>query len=172
MDNFWNSSQGPFDLNDDSQGSAGFLNTNSVPLGAFLNNPLFPQNTSSMPYPSFAQNNPSVPLVDLESQFSPIAHIPQRTHTLTTALSSEPEYAMPPSTNCSQAQPPTKSKGKGKKKAISTDTSEGGSHRSVNYTREEDLCLISAWLNVSRDPIVGTNQSHDAYLERVTKYYD
>ncbi|KAJ1297650.1 hypothetical protein BS78_01G393200 [Paspalum vaginatum] len=48
---------------------------------------------------------------------------------------------------------------------------ERGPHRSVNYTQDEDLCLISSWLNVSKDPIVGTNQSLEAYWDHITKYY-
>lgn len=73
-------------------------------------------------------------------------------------------------------QPPAATKrtakGKGKKKAVAQEGSEGGAHRGNNYTIEEDLCLISAWLNVSRDPIVGTNQTYEAYWDRITSYYD
>ncbi|KAJ1255011.1 hypothetical protein BS78_K298900, partial [Paspalum vaginatum] len=50
-------------------------------------------------------------------------------------------------------------------------TSTGGPHRTRNYIVQEDLCLCSAFLNVSKDPIVGTNQSSEGYWERIHQYY-
>ncbi|XP_074378552.1 glutathione S-transferase T3-like [Apium graveolens] len=36
----------------------------------------------------------------------------------------------------------------------------------------EDNLLISAWLNVSIDPLVGTDQKAEAFLERIHQYYE
>ncbi|WVZ84195.1 hypothetical protein U9M48_031250 [Paspalum notatum var. saurae] len=65
-----------------------------------------------------------------------------------------------------------KAKGKGKQVAVSLDASDGLSHRSSNYTVEEDLCLISGWLNNSMDPTVGTNQTYESFWDCVTNYYE
>ena len=37
-------------------------------------------------------------------------------------------------------------------------TEKGNKKRSKNFTEEEDLLLVSAWLNIGTDPIQGTNQ--------------
>lgn len=55
-----------------------------------------------------------------------------------------------------------------KKKAAAT----AGSSRGTSYTIAEDKALCSAYLNVSRDPIVGTNQKSETYWERITNYYN
>jgi len=36
---------------------------------------------------------------------------------------------------------------------------------------KEDMLLVSAWLNVSLDPVVGSNQSRDAFWKRIEAYY-
>ena len=35
--------------------------------------------------------------------------------------------------------------------------------RSKNFSEKEDEILVSAWLNVSLDPITGANQTHKSY---------
>jgi hypothetical protein len=36
------------------------------------------------------------------------------------------------------------------------------SHRGTAFTKEEDSVLCSAFLNISKDPIIGVNQNMDA----------
>ena len=43
--------------------------------------------------------------------------------------------------------------------------------RQRNFSEREDCLLASAWLNVSLDPIHGTNQSKSTYWGRITEYY-
>ncbi|WVZ85624.1 hypothetical protein U9M48_032526 [Paspalum notatum var. saurae] len=54
-------------------------------------------------------------------------------------------------------------KGKGKK---------GVACRGASFTHDEELLLCAAYLNVSRDPIVGTNQTSEMYWQRITNYYN
>ncbi|WVZ68126.1 hypothetical protein U9M48_017107 [Paspalum notatum var. saurae] len=166
MDHFWENNTGAIDLNEDSQsqefGGFGF-NNDSVPLRSLLN-----MNNCSVPNTSFHPTMPCSSPIDLEAESSPSPHL-QQTSDSVTPSSFHTEYPTPASMIPRQSRPPCSSKAKGKKKT--PETSEGLSHRTSNYTVEEDLCLISAWLNVSRDPIVGTNQSHDAYWERIYGYY-
>ncbi|WVZ91726.1 hypothetical protein U9M48_037859 [Paspalum notatum var. saurae] len=165
MDNFWDNHTGAFDLNDDSQSHelGGFgLNHDDVPLRSLLNI------NSSVPNTSFPRTVSCSSPIDLEAQFSPSPD-PHHTSETVTPSSFDTQYRTPPSMLPRQSSPPRSSKAKGKK--ICEDTSQGFSHRTSNYTVEEDLCLISAFLNVSRDPIVGSNQSHDAYWDRITQYY-
>ena len=44
--------------------------------------------------------------------------------------------------------------------------------RKCNFTSEEDLMLVSSWLNVSMDAIIGTDQKHQTYWERVHAYFE
>jgi hypothetical protein len=68
--------------------------------------------------------------------------------------------------------------------AVETETLQGGSapapcannqkrtaHRERNYSTREDEALCSAYLNVSKDPIVGANQTGKAYWQRVHDFY-
>lgn len=43
--------------------------------------------------------------------------------------------------------------------------------RSKNFTVPEDEMLVSAWLNVSLDPIRGVNQSKDTYWKRIHDFF-
>jgi hypothetical protein len=43
--------------------------------------------------------------------------------------------------------------------------------RDKNFSIKEDELLCSAYINVSKDPIVGCNQPIGAYWDRVTRYY-
>ncbi len=47
----------------------------------------------------------------------------------------------------------------------------GASGRGQSYNVKEDMLLVSAWLNVSLDPVVGSNQSRDAFWKRIEAYY-
>ncbi|XP_062208884.1 glutathione S-transferase T3-like [Phragmites australis] len=42
----------------------------------------------------------------------------------------------------------------------------------TKWTDEEDELLVSAWLNVNQDPMVGTDQSKDTYRGRIAKYFN
>ncbi|WCJ37998.1 hypothetical protein M5689_019084 [Euphorbia peplus] len=44
--------------------------------------------------------------------------------------------------------------------------------RTKNFSTEEDLLLISAWLNIHQDNVVGTNQSNERYWERMLAYFN
>lgn len=43
--------------------------------------------------------------------------------------------------------------------------------RTKNFTKQEDELLISAWQNVSMDPITGIDQTTGTYWQRVHSYY-
>lgn len=43
--------------------------------------------------------------------------------------------------------------------------------RTKNFSNQEDLLLVSAWLNISIDPIQGVNQSQGTYWERIYDYF-
>lgn len=51
-------------------------------------------------------------------------------------------------------------------------TSKMKKGRSKNFTIEEDMLLISAWKNVSLDPIQGNNQTQQTYLSRIASYFN
>jgi hypothetical protein len=41
-----------------------------------------------------------------------------------------------------------------------------------NYTQAEDEILVSAYMNVSKDPAIGTNQLGEAYWRHISDYYN
>ncbi|KAG2620916.1 hypothetical protein PVAP13_3NG234578, partial [Panicum virgatum] len=43
--------------------------------------------------------------------------------------------------------------------------------RSKNFRVEEDILLVSAWLNVGMDPILGVDQSQGIYWRRIHEYF-
>jgi len=43
--------------------------------------------------------------------------------------------------------------------------------REKNYTVKEDEMLCAAYINVSKDPIIGCNQSSGGYWDRIFEYY-
>ncbi|GFY92293.1 hypothetical protein Acr_08g0006890 [Actinidia rufa] len=45
------------------------------------------------------------------------------------------------------------------------------SQRGTNFTIEEDILLISAWLNISLDAVQGNEQKHKTYWLRVWEYF-
>ncbi|XP_062179442.1 glutathione S-transferase T2-like [Phragmites australis] len=45
------------------------------------------------------------------------------------------------------------------------------SGRGQSYSMKEDLLLVSSWLNISMDPVVGSNQSLGAFWQRIESYF-
>lgn len=43
--------------------------------------------------------------------------------------------------------------------------------RSKNFSKEEDKLLVSAWLNVSLDPVHGVDQSRSTYWKRIYEFF-
>jgi hypothetical protein len=43
--------------------------------------------------------------------------------------------------------------------------------RGQSYSMKEDLLLVSTWLNVSMEPVVGSNQSLGAFWHRIESYF-
>ena len=43
--------------------------------------------------------------------------------------------------------------------------------RSKNFLIEEDMLLLSGWLNVSLDPVQGNNQTQTTYWNRICNYF-
>jgi hypothetical protein len=48
---------------------------------------------------------------------------------------------------------------------------KGIQKRSKNFTVKEDEMLVSAWLNVSLDPVRGVNQIKNTYWKRIHDYF-
>lgn len=48
---------------------------------------------------------------------------------------------------------------------------KGVSRRKGGFTKGEDAIICSAFLNMSKDPIVGVNQSSGGYYKRMHEYY-
>jgi hypothetical protein len=44
--------------------------------------------------------------------------------------------------------------------------------RLANYSQAEDEVLVSAYLNISKDPAIGTNQSGKSYWRRISECYN
>jgi hypothetical protein len=44
--------------------------------------------------------------------------------------------------------------------------------RQKNFIPDEDEIVVSAWLNVSKDPVQGANQSHASFWRRISDYYE
>ncbi|XP_062213180.1 glutathione S-transferase T3-like [Phragmites australis] len=47
----------------------------------------------------------------------------------------------------------------------------GGGGCGQSYTMKGDLLLVSSWLNMSMDPVVGNNQSLGAFWQRIETYF-
>ncbi|KAJ1267373.1 hypothetical protein BS78_07G051200 [Paspalum vaginatum] len=43
--------------------------------------------------------------------------------------------------------------------------------RSKNFNDKEDSLIVSAWLNISTDPVYGTNQTRGTFWKRVYDFY-
>jgi len=44
--------------------------------------------------------------------------------------------------------------------------------RQKKFILDEDEIVVSAWLNVSKDPVTGANQSHSSFWCRISNYYE
>jgi hypothetical protein len=44
--------------------------------------------------------------------------------------------------------------------------------RQKKFIPDEDEIVVLAWLNVSKDPVQGANQSHASFWHRISKYYE
>jgi hypothetical protein len=53
----------------------------------------------------------------------------------------------------------------------STPPMKGGKKRTRNFTPQEDNMLVTAWLEVSLDPVQGTDQTRSTYWKRIHDYY-
>jgi hypothetical protein len=44
--------------------------------------------------------------------------------------------------------------------------------RTKNFDHQEDVVVCSAWLNVSKDPIHGANQTRSSFWKRILDYFE
>lgn len=51
------------------------------------------------------------------------------------------------------------------------ETAKSSQGRTKNFSSEEDILLVSAWLNVGMDPIQGVDQSQGTYWRRIHEYF-
>jgi len=51
-------------------------------------------------------------------------------------------------------------------------SSRPNSKRSKKFDPKEDLVVVSAWLNVSKDPVHGANQSKGTFWSRIHSYFE
>ncbi|KAG2542112.1 hypothetical protein PVAP13_9NG569528 [Panicum virgatum] len=51
-------------------------------------------------------------------------------------------------------------------------SSRPNSKRSNNFDSKEDLVVVSAWLNISKDPVHGANQSKGTFWSRIHTYFE
>ncbi|WVZ96290.1 hypothetical protein U9M48_041946 [Paspalum notatum var. saurae] len=54
---------------------------------------------------------------------------------------------------------------------VSTPSSRRNQGRSKNFSDKEDSLIVSAWLNISMDPVYGTNQTRGTFWKRVHAFY-
>ncbi|CAN6286915.1 unnamed protein product [Urochloa humidicola] len=52
-----------------------------------------------------------------------------------------------------------------------TPSTRPNQKRAKNFNEDEDKLLVSAWLNISTDPVQGTNQTKGSFWTRVYNYY-
>ena len=50
-------------------------------------------------------------------------------------------------------------------------TAKNSQGRSKNFRDEEDILLVSGWLNVSMDPIQGVDQTQGSFWKRIHAYF-
>lgn len=55
---------------------------------------------------------------------------------------------------------------------LNIDQSNVARRRTKNFSKEEDMLLVSAYLNTTVDPITGNQQKHDAFWARVHIYFE
>src|SRR6266542_1864851 len=52
-----------------------------------------------------------------------------------------------------------------------TPSSRPNQKRSKKFSEKDDKMLVSAWLNISTDPVSGTNQKGGTFWKRIFEYY-
>uniref|UniRef100_A0A5B7BBJ1 Glutathione S-transferase T3-like n=1 Tax=Davidia involucrata TaxID=16924 RepID=A0A5B7BBJ1_DAVIN len=52
-----------------------------------------------------------------------------------------------------------------------TESTTKKTQRSGNFRNEEDMLLVSAWLNISLDAVQGNEQKSKKYWERIWEYF-
>lgn len=67
---------------------------------------------------------------------------------------------------------PSKKSQKGTKKSQKGGKQKVVSRRGGSFTKEEDIVICSAFLNVSKDPITGVNQNSGGYYKRMHEYFN
>ncbi|XP_020405007.2 glutathione S-transferase T3-like [Zea mays] len=55
--------------------------------------------------------------------------------------------------------------------SVVVTSSRPNQKRSANFSQQEDALVVSAWLNISLDPVNGTNQTRGTFWKRVYNYY-
>ena len=56
-------------------------------------------------------------------------------------------------------------------KVSEVGTTSRKAQRTKNFTRQEDILLVSAWLNTSKDAITGNDQQHGSFWKRIYDYF-
>jgi hypothetical protein len=54
---------------------------------------------------------------------------------------------------------------------VDRSTTKSSQGRSKNFREDEDKLLVSAWLNVSMDPIQGVDQTQGTFWKRIHAYF-
>ncbi|KAF2927920.1 hypothetical protein DAI22_06g240600 [Oryza sativa Japonica Group] len=77
----------------------------------------------------------------------------------------QPSQGLSIDNNIGSEDPPSlKSQRAAKKKKVS--------RRGIAFTKEEDMVVCSAFLNISKDPITGVNQTSSGYYKRMHDYFN
>ena len=57
-------------------------------------------------------------------------------------------------------------------KDIQTSSKSNQKQKGKNFTEDEDRLLVAAWLNVSTDPIQGTNQTRGTFWRMIYLFFE
>ncbi|KAB8103399.1 hypothetical protein EE612_035830 [Oryza sativa] len=80
-------------------------------------------------------------------------------------INEQPSQGLSIDNNIGSEDPPSlKSQRAAKKKKVS--------RRGIAFTKEEDMVVCSAFLNISKDPITGVNQTSSGYYKRMHDYFN
>ena len=55
---------------------------------------------------------------------------------------------------------------------VQASRSSKGSKRTKNFSADEDEVICSGWLNISKDPINGANQTRTSFWKRVHNFFE
>ena len=67
--------------------------------------------------------------------------------------------------------PPVKARSSKAKAKKASASKSSASKRQNNFSKAEDLTLVDAYLEITQDPIIGVDQSHDCYWKRIDAYF-